>query len=130
MARTVRAYCITAESVARERERVGGNPKDMDVSKVVELDKLELRDVGPRDVHMRILAASAEDPPHDELRQREPRAYHRHRQEHEELDRTVEHDGGCLRPHRPDAPRQALHQEQSRKRQEDMDLRISGWRSR
>src|SRR3954463_2457976 len=60
MARTVRAYCITAESVARERERVGGNPKDMDVSKVVELDKLELRDVGPRDVHMRILAASAE----------------------------------------------------------------------
>jgi crotonyl-CoA carboxylase/reductase len=60
MARTVRAYCITAESVARERERVGGDPKDMDVSRVIELDKLELRDVGPRDVHMRILAASAE----------------------------------------------------------------------
>src|SRR3954454_15191930 len=60
MARTVRAYCITTESVARERERVGGNPKDKDVSKVVELDKLELRDVGPRDVHLRILAASAE----------------------------------------------------------------------
>src|SRR5437764_13843539 len=60
MARTVRAYCITAESVARERERVGGDPKDMDVSRVVELDKLELRDVGRRYVHMRILAASAE----------------------------------------------------------------------
>src|SRR4051812_9012128 len=60
MARTVRAYCITAESVARERERVGGDPKNMDVSNVVHLDKLELRDVGPRDVHMRILAASAE----------------------------------------------------------------------
>src|SRR5256714_2221996 len=60
MARTVRAFCITAESVARERERVGGNPKDMDVSRVVELDKLELRDVGPRDVHMRSRAASAE----------------------------------------------------------------------
>src|SRR3954454_8191736 len=60
MARTVRAFCITAESVARERERVGGDPKDMDVSRVIELDKLELRDVGPRDVHMRILAASAE----------------------------------------------------------------------
>src|SRR4051812_20272843 len=60
MARTVRAYCITTEAVARERERVGGDPKDMDVSRVIELDKLELRDVGPRDVHMRILAASAE----------------------------------------------------------------------
>src|SRR3954451_25385021 len=60
MARTVRAFCITAESVARERERVGGDPKDMDVSRVIELDKLELRDMGPRDVHMRILAASAE----------------------------------------------------------------------
>jgi NADPH:quinone reductase-like Zn-dependent oxidoreductase len=60
MARTVRAFCITADAVARERERVGGDPKNMDVSKVVELDKLELRDVGPRDVHMRILAASAE----------------------------------------------------------------------
>jgi NADPH:quinone reductase-like Zn-dependent oxidoreductase len=60
MARTVRAYCITAESVARERERVGGDTRAMDVSRVIELDKLELREVGPRDVHMRILAASAE----------------------------------------------------------------------
>src|SRR5436189_6127590 len=60
MARTVRAFCITAESIARERERVGGDPKDMDVANVVQLDKLELRDMGPRDVHMRILAASAE----------------------------------------------------------------------
>src|SRR5215212_10296329 len=60
MPRTVRAYCITTDAVARERERVGGDPKDMDVSRVIELDKLELREVGPRDVHMRILAASAE----------------------------------------------------------------------
>src|SRR3982751_4854363 len=60
MPRTVRAYCITTDAVARERERVGGDPKNMDVSRVVELDKLELRDVGPRDVHRRILAASAE----------------------------------------------------------------------
>jgi crotonyl-CoA carboxylase/reductase len=60
MPRTVRAYCITTEAVARERERVGGDPKDMDVSRVIELDKHELREVGPRDVHMRILAASAE----------------------------------------------------------------------
>ena len=60
MARTVRAYCITAESVARERERVGDDLEQVDVSRVIELDKLELRDVGPNDVHMRILAASAE----------------------------------------------------------------------
>jgi NADPH:quinone reductase-like Zn-dependent oxidoreductase len=60
MSRTVRAYCITAEAVAREKERSGGNFDDVDVSKVVELDKLELPDVGPRDVHLRILAASAE----------------------------------------------------------------------
>jgi NADPH:quinone reductase-like Zn-dependent oxidoreductase len=60
MARTVRAYCITAEAVAKERERVGGNVRDMDVSKVIELDKIDLRDLGPTDVHLRILAASAE----------------------------------------------------------------------
>lgn len=60
MGKTVRAYCITAEAVARERERVNDNLDDVDVSRVIELDKLELRDMGPNDVHMRILAASAE----------------------------------------------------------------------
>ncbi|HUS60653.1 MAG TPA: hypothetical protein VMY34_00560 [Acidimicrobiales bacterium] len=60
MGRTVRAYCITAESVARERERVGGDLEAIDLSKVIELDKIELRDVGPGDVHLRILAASLE----------------------------------------------------------------------
>src|SRR4051794_35986017 len=60
MPRTVRAYAITSEAVARERERVGGDPENMDISKVVQLDKVELRDVGPSDVHMRILAVSAE----------------------------------------------------------------------
>src|SRR3954470_8882441 len=60
MSKTVRAYSISAESVAAERERVGGNPTDMDVSRVVKLDDLELRDVGPTDVHLRIVAASAE----------------------------------------------------------------------
>jgi NADPH:quinone reductase-like Zn-dependent oxidoreductase len=58
--KTVRAYSITSEAVAAERERVGGNPADMDVSRVVGLDDLELRDVGPTDVHLRIIAASAE----------------------------------------------------------------------
>ncbi|MBV8162463.1 MAG: hypothetical protein JO265_16215 [Acidimicrobiia bacterium] len=60
MPRTVRAYAITSEAVARERERVGGDPEAMDISKVIELDKLELPDLGPGDVHLRILAVSAE----------------------------------------------------------------------
>jgi crotonyl-CoA carboxylase/reductase len=60
MSRTVRAYSISTDAIAAERDRVGGNPADMDVSKVVALDTIELRDVGPTDVHMRIIAASAE----------------------------------------------------------------------
>src|SRR4051794_11209860 len=60
MSRTVRAYSISADAIARERERVGGDPKNMDVSRVVALDEVELRDVGPTDVHVRIIAASAE----------------------------------------------------------------------
>jgi NADPH:quinone reductase-like Zn-dependent oxidoreductase len=60
MARTVRAYSITADAIARERERVNGVVNDIDVANVIALDKLELRDMGPADVHMRILAASAE----------------------------------------------------------------------
>ncbi|MCU1449017.1 MAG: hypothetical protein JWP02_1187 [Acidimicrobiales bacterium] len=58
--RTVRAYAITSDAVAREKERVGGDVHQMDVSNVIELDKLELRDVGPHDVHLRILAESGE----------------------------------------------------------------------
>jgi NADPH:quinone reductase-like Zn-dependent oxidoreductase len=60
MSRTVRAYAITAEAVAREKERVGGDVDKMDVANVIELDKLELPDVGPKDVHLRILAVSGE----------------------------------------------------------------------
>jgi crotonyl-CoA carboxylase/reductase len=60
MGKTVRAYAITADAIARERERVGGDVGKMDVANVIALDKLELRDVGPTDVHIRILAASAE----------------------------------------------------------------------
>jgi crotonyl-CoA carboxylase/reductase len=60
MTRTVRAYCITADAIAREQERVGGNVEDIDVSKVIQLDKVDLRDLGPNDVHLRILAVSAE----------------------------------------------------------------------
>jgi len=60
MSRTVRAYCITAEAVAREKERVGGDLDQMDVANVIQLDKLELRDMGPNDVHVRMLAVSGE----------------------------------------------------------------------
>ena len=45
MPRTVRAWCITAEAVARERQRVGDDPGQMDVSRVIELDKIELPDL-------------------------------------------------------------------------------------
>src|SRR5687768_960449 len=60
MPRTVRAYSITAERIAAERERVGGDPRAMDATNVIGLDDLELRDVGPTDVHLRILAFSVE----------------------------------------------------------------------
>jgi len=55
-----RAYSITTEAVAREAERAGGDFAKVDVSKVIALDELELRPVGPRDVRMKVLAVSAE----------------------------------------------------------------------
>jgi NADPH:quinone reductase-like Zn-dependent oxidoreductase len=60
MPRTVRAYAITADAVAREKERVDGDFDKMDVANVIQLDKLELPDLGPDDVHLRILAVSGE----------------------------------------------------------------------
>jgi NADPH:quinone reductase-like Zn-dependent oxidoreductase len=55
-----RIYSIAAEDIAKETERVGGDLAQFDVSKVIALDELELRPVGPRDVKLRILAAAAE----------------------------------------------------------------------
>lgn len=55
-----KAYAITAEAVAAETEANGGDVTAIDVSKVVRLDDLELRDLGPRDVKLKILAVSAE----------------------------------------------------------------------
>jgi NADPH:quinone reductase-like Zn-dependent oxidoreductase len=55
-----RAYSISSEDVLKERERTGGKHDDVDVARVVKLDSLELRAVGPRDVRLKILAASAE----------------------------------------------------------------------
>jgi NADPH:quinone reductase-like Zn-dependent oxidoreductase len=55
-----RAYAINASAVAAERERTGGKFDEVDVSRVIALEELQLRDVGPRDVRLKILAASAE----------------------------------------------------------------------
>jgi crotonyl-CoA carboxylase/reductase len=55
-----RSYSISAEDIAKETERVGGDLDKFDVSRVIRLDDLELREMGSTDVHMRILAASAE----------------------------------------------------------------------
>jgi NADPH:quinone reductase-like Zn-dependent oxidoreductase len=55
-----RAYAITAEAIAKESQRVGGDLEKFDVSKVIALDEFELRELGPGDVHLRILAVSAE----------------------------------------------------------------------
>jgi NADPH:quinone reductase-like Zn-dependent oxidoreductase len=56
----VRAYSISVERIAAEKERVDGDLSKFDVARVIALDTLDLAPVGPRDVHLRILAASAE----------------------------------------------------------------------
>ena len=55
-----RAFSISTESIAAEQKRAGGDPDRFDISRVVKLDTLELRPVGPGDVHIRILAVSGE----------------------------------------------------------------------
>ncbi|MBY0399054.1 hypothetical protein K2X89_02085 [Myxococcota bacterium] len=55
-----RAYSITAEAIAAESQRVGGEPDRIDITRVIALDTVALRAVGPRDVRIRILAVSAE----------------------------------------------------------------------
>jgi len=55
-----RAYSISTESIAAERARVGGNLDAFDVSRVIRLDEVQLRPLGPSDVRLRILAVSAE----------------------------------------------------------------------
>ncbi|MEY2473561.1 MAG: hypothetical protein QOK28_2890 [Actinomycetota bacterium] len=59
MGKTVRAYAIATDAIAAEKERAG-NTEDMDITNVVHLDKLDLRDVGPNDVRFKVLAVSAE----------------------------------------------------------------------
>ena len=55
-----RAFSISSESIAKERERVGGDLDAFDISRVIQLDEAVLREMGPDDVHLRILAVSAE----------------------------------------------------------------------
>jgi NADPH:quinone reductase-like Zn-dependent oxidoreductase len=55
-----RAYSISVESIAAERRRVNDDLTRFDVARVVKMDELQLRPMGPRDVHLRILAVSAE----------------------------------------------------------------------
>jgi crotonyl-CoA carboxylase/reductase len=55
-----RAYSISADDVAKERARTGGDYDKVDAANVFKLDELSLRDLGTRDVRLKILAASAE----------------------------------------------------------------------
>ncbi|MFP8878790.1 MAG: zinc-binding dehydrogenase [Myxococcota bacterium] len=54
------AFSISAESIATESKRVSGDMDQFDVSRVIALDSVELREVGHADVRIRILAASVE----------------------------------------------------------------------
>jgi NADPH:quinone reductase-like Zn-dependent oxidoreductase len=55
-----RAYSISASDVAKERARVNGDYDKVDAANVFKLDELSLRDLGARDLRLKILAVSAE----------------------------------------------------------------------
>ncbi|MDG1957014.1 MAG: hypothetical protein P8K07_00570 [Candidatus Binatia bacterium] len=55
-----RAYAITADAVAAEKERTGGNYEEVNLSDILKLDELEIPATGPRDVRLKILAVSLE----------------------------------------------------------------------
>src|SRR5215470_17693322 len=56
----VRAYSISAADIEAEKQRVGGDVAKFNFANALKLDSLELRPLGPRDVHLRILAVSGE----------------------------------------------------------------------
>lgn len=56
----IRAYSIAASDVDAERKRVSDDLAKFDLSRVIKMDTLELPTLGPSDVHLRILAVSAE----------------------------------------------------------------------
>ncbi len=55
-----KAYAITAAAIAAERKRVNDDLEKVDVSRIIHLDDVQLRPLGKSDVHMRVLAVSAE----------------------------------------------------------------------
>ncbi len=55
-----RAFAISATDIAAEHKRTGGDHDTFDFANVLKLDTVQIRPVGPRDVHLRILAVSAE----------------------------------------------------------------------
>jgi NADPH:quinone reductase-like Zn-dependent oxidoreductase len=55
-----RQFSIKAEAIAEERKRVDDDLSQVDISRIVAMDELELREVGPGDVHLKILAVSGE----------------------------------------------------------------------
>lgn len=57
---TTRAYSITTDAITLERERCKGELAAMDISKILRLEQLKLRPVGPYDVKLKILAVSGE----------------------------------------------------------------------
>ena len=61
-----RSYSIASEDIATERARVDDDLSKVDISRIVKLDDLVLPEIGPRDVHLRILARTAQ---HRDLRE-------------------------------------------------------------
>ncbi len=55
-----RAYSISVEDVTAERARVNEDLSQVDISRVIALDELELAEMGRRDVHLKILVVSGE----------------------------------------------------------------------
>jgi NADPH:quinone reductase-like Zn-dependent oxidoreductase len=55
-----RAFSISATDIAAESKRTGGDHDKFDFANVLKLDTVALRPMGPRDVHLKILAVSAE----------------------------------------------------------------------
>ncbi len=55
-----RAYSLSVERIASERERVHDDLHAFEIARVIQLDELELPALGPTDLRLRILAVSAE----------------------------------------------------------------------
>jgi NADPH:quinone reductase-like Zn-dependent oxidoreductase len=60
MRRMTRAYSISATDIDAEKARVKGDAAKIEFANVIKLDRVDLRPLGPRDVHLKILAASGE----------------------------------------------------------------------